>query len=162
MPMVECQTVLPPYDHPFVEDLCLLGLEVFGELDREELVWRLNEMPNVSVQVARHSLAVHEPRLVGFKIGYAVARQRYHSWLGGVRTDWRRKGIALQLMEWQHDWLRAQGYASVETAAVPANTNMLMLNLRVGFRVTGSYYRGDYLRVTMAKDLARVVTSALG
>jgi hypothetical protein len=31
---------------------------------------------------------------------------------------------------------------------------MLSLNLRVGFRVIGTYNRGDGTRVMMAKDLA--------
>ncbi|MEO8181415.1 MAG: GNAT family N-acetyltransferase [Deltaproteobacteria bacterium] len=147
--MAEYQALLPPYEQSFIDELYGLGVEMFGDLDRKELVWRLSEMPHASVQVAR------EVQLVGFKIGYAVARQRYHSWLGGVRADQRRKGIALQLMERQHDWLRAQGYTAVETTAVPANTAMLVLNLRAGFRLIGSYHRGDHLRVTMVKDLSR-------
>ena len=147
--MVECQTVLPPYEPSFMEELYVLAVQVFGDLDRQELVWRLTEMPNTSVQVAR------EAQLVSFKIGYAVARQRYYSWLGGVHAGWRRQGIALQLMERQHDWLRAQGYTAVETMAVPANVAMLMLNLRVGFRIIGSYQRGDDLRITMLKELPR-------
>jgi riboflavin kinase, archaea type len=147
--MLDCQTVLPPYEPAFLAELGVFGAEVLGGLDQQELAWRLNEMPNASVQVAR------EGQLVGFKVGYAVARSRYHSWLGGVRAGWRRRGIALQLMEKQHAWLRTQGFTSVETAVVPANAAMLMLNLRVGFRVIGSYSRGDYLRVTLAKELAR-------
>ena len=146
--MLECQTVLPPYEPSFLEELQRLSAAVFGTFDQQELVWRLRELPNPSVQVAR------EVELVGFKLGYAVARQRYHSWLGGVRPDFRRQGIALQLMERQHTWLRAQGYTSVETAAVPTNAAMLMLNLRAGFRVMGSYSRGDDLRVMLVKDLS--------
>jgi GNAT superfamily N-acetyltransferase len=147
--MLDCRTVLPPYDPSFVEELGAFCVQLFGDIDRQEIAWRLSEMPRSSVQVARKGA------LVGFKIGYAVGRQRYHSWLGGVRSDWRRRGIALQLMERQHDWLRVQGFTSVETAAIPSNTAMLMLNLRAGFRVIGSYSRGDHLRVTLSKDLAR-------
>jgi len=146
---MDCQTVVPPYEPSFIEELYLFASDLFGQLDREEVVWRLTHMPNSSVHVAR------EGQIVGFKMGYAVGRQRYHSWLGGVRSDRRRQGIASRLMDGQHEWLRAQGYTSVETSAVPANAAMLMLNLRAGFRVIGSYSRGDYLRVTLAKDLSR-------
>jgi len=35
--MIEGQTMLPPYEHSFIEELHLLGSEVFGERDRKEL-----------------------------------------------------------------------------------------------------------------------------
>ena len=146
-PMLEYRIALPPYDPSLLEELHRLGTQVLGGLDRGELEWRLTRMPDPSVQ-----LAVAD-ELVGFKLGYATARERYHSWLGGVRSDWRRRGVALRLMAAQHDWLRERGYAAVETATTPDNVAMFSLNLRAGFRVIGSYCRGDYLRVTLAKNL---------
>jgi len=146
--MVGYQTYLPPFDASFLEALHGLGGEVLGTLDRDEMEWRLTRMPDPSVHVAR------EGQLLGLELGYATGRRRYHSWLGGVRAEARRRGIALGLMNVQHDWLRANGYGSVETATVPDNAAMLSLNLRVGFRVIGTYGRGDRMRVMMAKDLA--------
>jgi GNAT superfamily N-acetyltransferase len=146
--MIEYRTLLPPYAPEFLEQIHVLGLELFGKLDRDEVAWRLTHMPDASVNVAS------DAQVIGFKMGYANATDRYHSWLGGVHEGWRRKGVALQLMQRQHDWLRSRGYVSVETAAVPENVAMLSLNMRVGFRVIGSYCRGDHLRVTLAKDLS--------
>jgi hypothetical protein len=147
--MIEYRTVVPPYDPGFLEALHALGSELFEGLDLDDMVWRMTRLPEPSVQVAM------DVQIVGFKLGYARAKTCYDSWLGGTRADSRRKGIALRLMEMQHEWLRARGYASVETAAVPSNAAMLTLNLRTGFVITGSNYSGGRHRVTMAKDLTR-------
>jgi GNAT superfamily N-acetyltransferase len=141
--MVEYHTFLPPFDAPFLAALHGLGGEVLGQLDRDEMEWRLTRLPDASVQVAK------EGQLL--ELGYATGRRRYHRWLGGVRAEARRQGIALRLMNLQHDWLRAHGYGSVESSTVPDNAAMLSLNLRVGFRVIGTYNRGDGTRVMMAK-----------
>jgi ribosomal protein S18 acetylase RimI-like enzyme len=146
--MLEYQTKLPPFDESFLDELHRLGSHVLGSLARDEVVWRLTNLPDPSVQVAS------EGQLVGFKLGYADGKGRYHSWLGGVRAEWRRRGVALRLMELQHDWLRSRGYAGVETSTTPDNVAMLSLNLRVGFRVIGTYQRASGMRVMLAKALA--------
>ena len=146
--MVEYQLLQAPYDDALIDELHALGREVFGDLERAEVAWRLAEMPRPSVCIARSG------QLVGFKLGYAVARTRYHSWLGAVHPAWRRQGIALQLLERQHRWLLEHGYAAVETVTTPSNVAMLGLNLRAGFRIIGTYCRDDGRpRVTLAKSL---------
>jgi GNAT superfamily N-acetyltransferase len=145
--MIDYDVVLPPYGSSFVDELYQLSSEVFGDVERDEIVWRLTAMPNACVHAAR------DGQLVGFKLGYAVGKNRFHSWLGAVREPWRRQGIAHGLMERQHAWLRSLGYTCVETATIPNNMPMLGLNLRAGFRVIGSYHRGPQLRVTLAKEL---------
>jgi predicted GNAT superfamily acetyltransferase len=42
-------------------------------------------------------------KLVGFKFGYQREPESFHSWLGGVREEYRR-------MERQEEWVRAHGY----------------------------------------------------
>jgi GNAT superfamily N-acetyltransferase len=150
--MVEYQLLQAPHTEPLLDELHDLVVVALGEIDRAELAWRLAEMPRATVFVARAQ------QLVAFKIGYAVARTRYHSWLGAVHPAWRRQGIAWQLLQRQHGWLREQGYAAVETATVPANMAMLSLNLRAGFRVMGSYCReGQGQRITLELQLAPAV-----
>ncbi len=104
-------------------------------------------MPDVSVQVARVQ------RMVGFKVGYALAPTRYYSWLGGIHPEHRRQGIALGLMGRQHHWARSQGYKSVETTLVHTNAPMLQLNLRAGLEIVGTYLWNERTRVIMAGDL---------
>lgn len=148
--MVDYQLLQSPYTDALMDELQALGAPVFGELDGVEVAWRLTELPCSTVFVARAGAL-----LVGFKLGYAVARKRYHSWLGAVHPEWRRQGIALALMERQHRWLLEHGYTAVETATAPSNQAMLNLNLRVGFRVIGTYCRDDgKQRITLAKSLS--------
>ncbi|HTV21882.1 MAG TPA: GNAT family N-acetyltransferase [Polyangiaceae bacterium] len=146
--MLEYRTIVPPYAPSFFDELTALGTEVFGQFDPTELVWRLTHMPDPSVQVAS------DQGLVGFKLGYASGRDRYHSWLGGVRQESRRRGIAVQLMNLQHEWLRSRGYTSVGTATLPENVAMIALNMRFGFRVIGSQCQADRPRVLLSKNLA--------
>lgn len=146
--MVDYQLLQAPYAESVLDELHALCVAPFGGLERAELAWRLREMPRSSVFVARAAA------LVGFKLGYAVGRARYHSWLGAVHPDWRRQGIALELLERQHRWLLEQGFGAVETATVPGNLAMLTLNLRAGFRIIGNYCRDDYPRVQLAKRLS--------
>ena len=60
-------------------------------------------------------------RIVGFKAGYALKAGHYYRWLGGVDPEYRRQGIANELMLRQHSWLKEQGYGVVETGAVQDN-----------------------------------------
>ncbi|NOX52790.1 MAG: GNAT family N-acetyltransferase [Gammaproteobacteria bacterium] len=81
---------------------------------------------------------------VGFKAGYAITKNRYYSWLGGVHPDFHRNGIASLLMKEQHDWIRNSEYTIVETHVRQGNTAMIELNLKFGFAVTGNFTRsGD-------------------
>jgi predicted GNAT superfamily acetyltransferase len=147
--VIEYQLIQAPYAEPLLDELHALTCAAFGEFDRTELAWRLAEMPHSTLFVARAG------ELIAFKLGYAVGRTRYYTWLGGVHPKWRRQGVASTLMDQQHGWLRAQGYGLVETASDPTNVAMLSLNLRAGFRITGTYCRdAGVQRVTLTKTLS--------
>ena len=144
--MVEYAAVFPPYDDALITSLFDVVKQVFGGAKRNKLVWTLQSMPDVSVQVAR------KDEIIGFKIGYALTPLRYYSYLGGVDEEHRRQGIALRLMREQHQWAQSAGYTSIETGATNSNVAMLTLNLRVGFRVFGSYARTEVPRVMMIRE----------
>lgn len=76
-------------------------------------------------------------RLLGFKLGYRRGGTLLYSWLGGVRPEARRRGIAHRLMRAQHDWARARGYTHVETRTRTSNSPMIIPNLRSGFEIVG-------------------------
>jgi predicted GNAT superfamily acetyltransferase len=105
-------------------------------------------MPDVSV-----FLATSDSRLVGFKAGYAVGERKYYSWLGGVHPDFRRRGIAAELMQRQHRWLAERGYAVVETAVEQENTAMAQANLRHGFSVCGVRTEPQRVQILFSKPL---------
>ena len=137
-----------PFESSFVNALHALTVEIFGEIDQEDLVWRLSRMPDVSVQAAYDGNT-----LVGFKFGYALTKARYYSWLTGVDTQYRRQGIARQLLVAQHDWARQHKYTTIETSAQRSDEVMLQLNLSFHFQIIGTYARDTTPRVLMMKRL---------
>ena len=139
-----------PLSSDLLSRLSGLCQAVFGEVDIDDLAWRLSHLPEATVAMA----TTDGGTMVGFKIGYAQTRQRYYSWLGGVHPDFRRRGIAAGLMEQQHRWAAAAGFTEVETGTTPDNAAMLQLNQRFGFEMIGSYARKGRPRVLLAKQLA--------
>lgn len=144
MGMAQHRTYHPPFHAAFASALDVLVDEVFGAWDCQELHWRLEHMPMATVHAS-----TEEGRLVAFKVGYASAQRRYHSWLGGVHPDYRHRGLARALIELQHRWAREHGFVSVETAAARTNQAMLALNRSCGFEVVGHYSRGGEERLRM-------------
>ena len=130
------------------EALLDLARQVFGDMKEEYLRWRLDNQPDVSIFVAREGGA-----LVGFKAGYAMTHRRYYSWLGGIRPEHRRKGIASRLMQAQHDWLGSSPYDIVETHVRKANPSMIELNAGFGFETTGTYLREGDKNYIMQKSI---------
>lgn len=142
-----CTVQQPPFERNLVEALASLSVEVFG-VAIDDLQWRLEKMPNVSVICARN-----EGRLIGFKAGYAMSQTKYYSWLGGVHPDFRRQGIASQLMELQHNWVSEQRFKVVETAANQDNTAMTQANLKHGFVVCGIRNEPHRVQILFSKSL---------
>ncbi len=84
-------------------------------------------------------LALHNGQVVGYKIGYQDRKSRFYSWLGGVHPEYRGQGIASELMRKQHDWCEKQGYKVIRTQTKNQWRSMLILNLRHGFDIVGTY-----------------------
>lgn len=85
------------------------------------------------------NLAVADGTVVGFKIGYRDSPYDFYSWLGGVDPDFRRRGIADELMVRQHRWAATRDYKTVVTETKNQFKAMIIVNLRHGFDVIGSY-----------------------
>src|SRR5262245_27281090 len=101
--MIDYRLQTAPFQDSLVTELHVLTELVFGRFDREEMRWKLARMPDFALHAAYAG-----GELVGFKAGYAATHNRYYSWLGGVREDFRRQGIARHLMDAQHAWAKAQ------------------------------------------------------
>ncbi len=99
-------------------------------------------------------LALRGDELVGYKIGYEERPAYFESWVGGVSPDSRRSGIAADLMAHQHRWCAEHGFKLVTTITEGSNHAMLILNLRSGFDVVGTFLdRRKVLKVMLQKHL---------
>ena len=134
-----------PITRDFADRLLDLSIAVFGDDDRLDGSWRLQNMPDLSSITARDG-----NQLVGFKLGYAATSKRYYSWLGGVHPEHRRRGIALALMERQHEWIKSRGYQVIETEVAQANHGMAQRT--GGFRSC----RASLRRWAVAFDLSEI------
>lgn len=88
-------------------------------------------------------LAFVEGAPVAFKLGYELSQEEFYSWLGGVVPEYRGLGIAVELMARQHDWCRRRGYRKVQTKSQNRFRDMLVLNLRHGFEITGYHQSNE-------------------
>ena len=99
-------------------------------------------------------LAFEQGEPVGFKIGFEAEPWCLESWRGGVLPLSRRQGIATKLMEMQHQWCVENQMKTIKTVTNSDNTAMLILNLRHGFEIVGSYVnRRKRLKILQEKWL---------
>lgn len=116
-----------------IADLKVLEREIFAESFRLE---RLNSELKFQDDLIGH-VAYSGDNAVGFKIGYRYKGRTFYSWLGGVHAKFRGQGIARKLMIKQHEDLKTQDYQVVRTHTRNHFKEMLILNLKMGFQITG-------------------------
>ncbi|MEG0260066.1 MAG: GNAT family N-acetyltransferase [Lysinibacillus sp.] len=84
-------------------------------------------------------LAIRNQQLIGFKLGYEADDGVFYSWLGGVHSDFRGKGIASELMKNQHAFILKLGYTTVRTIGRNNRKAMLITNLKHDFDVISTF-----------------------
>jgi GNAT superfamily N-acetyltransferase len=87
-------------------------------------------------------------RPVGFFMGFELKPTTFFAWFYGVLADFRRAGIATQLMEAVHAWAREQEYESVRLECHNSARAMLHLAIELDYIVAGIRWdpdRGDNL-----------------
>jgi GNAT superfamily N-acetyltransferase len=85
---------------------------------------------------------------VGFFMGFELKPTTFFAWFYGVLPDFRRQGIATQLMEAVHEWAREQEYESVRLECHNSARSMLHLAIALEYIVAGIRWdpdRGDNL-----------------
>ncbi|MHC2067613.1 GNAT family N-acetyltransferase [Bremerella sp. T1] len=116
-----------------IDLVCSLESKVFDEPYSREKITR-----EASVKPGLYSLIAFsggEP--IGFKLGYEMTSRIFYSWNGGVVPEYREKGVASHLMDLQHAWAKEKGYRLVRTYTENKFKEMLILNIRKGFNITG-------------------------
>lgn len=111
----------------------------FGTAPPEDFVSRVEERVGSMLQ-----LALVDSVVVGYKLGYRRNPEVFYSWLGGVLPPYRRRGIARELLRRQHAWCQSQGYRRVRTDTTNAFRAMLLLNVRAGFDVIGTFHDTEH------------------
>lgn len=85
------------------------------------------------------NLCYDASELIGFKVGYQYDENTLYSWVGGVLSEYRKQGIAQQLMEFQHSAAKEKGYQKVRTKSMNRFKPMIILNLKNGFDIQQVY-----------------------
>jgi GNAT superfamily N-acetyltransferase len=132
---------IPPvfknYTHITADEVSLFEpiLEkAFGTFDRKWIHSVIEMQKNFFLQIA-----AIDNKPVAFKLGYKEDNEMFYSWLGGVLPEFRGLGIATELMKQQHDWCRHQGFKKIRTKTKNKWRDMLVLNIKNGFNVVGTY-----------------------
>jgi GNAT superfamily N-acetyltransferase len=88
------------------------------------------------------------PRPVGFFLGFELKPTVYFAWFYGVVPEFRRQGIASQLMDAVHSWARQNDYESLRFECHNQHRPMLHLAIALGYDIVGIRWdpdRGDNL-----------------
>jgi predicted GNAT superfamily acetyltransferase len=115
-----------------LDQILRLHAAIFG--DSSQLEKRMADKPGLLV-----ASALHQNHVIGYKLGYELEEHKFYSWLGGVDERYRGKGIASNLMEIQHDYIKDKGYGVVRTKTMNKWRDMLILNIKHGFDVLETY-----------------------
>jgi len=80
---------------------------------------------------------------VAFFLGFELKPTTFFAWFYGVLPDFRRQGIATQLMEAVHAWASEQGYESLRLECHNSARPMLHLCIELGYTVAGIRYEHE-------------------
>ena len=126
------------------------GLQaVLAALEEVPELSRLPDYPEVRSRVGKDFLALlwlEGDIPVGAKLGYRLSEDVFYSWLGGVQSAFRGRGIAQELLRAQEDWCRKQGYSYLRVKSMNRFPGMLSLLIRNRYQVThveGGNVEGD-------------------
>ncbi|MGA0559635.1 GNAT family N-acetyltransferase [Larkinella sp. VNQ87] len=136
---------------PLLQELFLLHERVFTGQSPDELLQEFREMESRNLLTI---LALDEQTVVGYKMGYQRKPGHFYSWLGCVSPDYRRQGIAGELMRQQHTWCQGNGFRTIRTHTRNQWRDMLILNIRHGFDIIGTIANaGGYITIVLEKQL---------
>ena len=83
------------------------------------------------------------PDPVGFFLGFELKPTVFFSWFYGVLPEYRRMGIASQLMEVVHEWAKQHEYESVRLECHNSHRPMLHLCIAKGYDIVGIRWDPD-------------------
>lgn len=84
-----------------------------------------------------------EERSVGFFLGFELKPDVFFAWFYGVLPEYRRQGIASQLMDAVHSWARQNDYETVRFECHNQHRPMLHLAIARGYDIVGIRWDPD-------------------
>jgi GNAT superfamily N-acetyltransferase len=84
-----------------------------------------------------------DERPVGFFLGFELKPGVYFAWLYGVVADCRRLGIASQLMDAMHAWIREHDYHTIRFECQNQHRPMMHMAIANGYDVVGIRWDPD-------------------
>ena len=133
--------IVGPEDLP---DLVQLYNQIFRPpRDLESFRRRFRGRYNILQLVARLG-----DRPVGFFLGFELKPTVFFAWFYGVLPEFRRQGIASQLMDAVHAWAAENEYNSIRFECHNQHRPMLHLAIALGYDIVGIRWdpdRGDNL-----------------
>jgi GNAT superfamily N-acetyltransferase len=84
-----------------------------------------------------------DDRPVGFSLGFELKPGIFFSWFFGVLPEFRRQGIASQLMEAVHSWARLNDYESIRFECHNQHRPMLHLAIELEYEIVGIRWDPD-------------------
>ena len=134
------------------QTIYMLYENIFGKPAGEKVRERLETAADLLVLLAKNE----DQQVVGFKIGYRQDSATWYSWLGGVLPEHRGQSVAGLLMQHQHDWVKRSHYRWIQTKTMNRWRSMLILNLKYGFDIIGTYMGHDgNTRIILQKEMVR-------
>lgn len=132
-----------------LEKIRLFYQSIFAEVDLEKFAERINSANNLFT-----ILAFSNDEIVGFKLGYQIDSTKFYSWIGGVNKDFRKQGIANELMKRQHLWCVKNGFQIIQTKTKNTFKPMLILNIKSGFDIVELQRNSrDEIKIVLEKKI---------
>lgn len=135
--------IVGPGEIPLIAELYS---EVFRPT-RDETFFRRRLLGRYNVLLLVANL---DKRPVGFCAGFELKPNTYFNWLVGVLPDFRRTGVASQLIEAQSAWAREHGYAKIRFECHNQHRTILQFAIAHQYDVVGIRWdtdRGDNLLI---------------
>jgi GNAT superfamily N-acetyltransferase len=136
--------IIEQYDPEELQVVSQLYNQIFRPpRDVESIRRRFRGRYNVLQLIARIG-----DRPVGFFLGFELKPNVYFAWFYGVLPEFRRQGIASQLMEAVHSWAQQNEYESIRFECHNQHRPMLHLAIALGYDIVGIRWdpdRGDNL-----------------
>ena len=88
-------------------------------------------------------MATVKEKPVGFFLGFELKPDVFFAWFYGVMPDFRRQGIASQLMDAVHSWASQNDYHTLRVECHNQHRPLLHLSIALGYDIAGIRWDAD-------------------